>query len=1087
MKLLYLCLVIFLTGTSLVALFVVYVNAAFALHARLRPRKQRLVDAVGLERRPPKPGHSRLLTRSQASEVTLALLATSLALHVLGQNADPVKVKGQTVLERGPHHRVVQTVTPQAQADGTASYTTNSYHELATGMHFIDQNGNWAETQELIEVAADGSEAFAKQGPSKAIFAANVNSIPCVDMLTSDSKRLQSHVLGLAYYDAATGKSVMIAETKDAIGEVVPPNQILYQDAMTDFACDIRYSYKKCGLEQDIILRQQPPPPQTYGLNPASTKLQVWTEFFDPPAPQIQRRMIYQESDPLVRQAMVEPDWMDDYIDFEAMHIGLGHAFSLDGSESLFVFKEWVTISARNFLVESLSYSQVKPLLDVLPVVAAVVPNNPASIQMALQARPVLSRMQFVAQLPKATLGRGRTAERMQTAMINRARPRGVTLDYSVLASATNFTFKGDTTYYVNGPVSLSATTTFEGGSVIKFTNSTSATINLPSGSAGSIKWLATSYRPVIFTSMSDDTVGEIIANSTGNPAGNYYGNPCLNIDGSTTNYPNPFLIQNVRFAYAKLAISAVSGSSHVVTHAQVVNCQNGFQAWYGTDVSVRNALFFNVLTNFSGDSSTFTCQNVTSDTANYLRVTSTLNLYNCLLTSVTNASYNSASYTSNLTSSAGVYQTVGAGAHYLAANSPYRNVGNTSIDPTLLADLRKKTTYPPTVLTSDFTVNTTLPPLAARDTDVLDLGYHYDPLDYAWTQLNLTNATLTLTNGVAIGIYGTNGTRLLYGAQFVSQGTANTLNRLVRYPAVQEQSIAWGPTGSIKSLLDITNSPSVLPTVNLRFTDVSMLAGDATVSFLDYRQFYFIGSFILRDSQVRGGNLSVSTFYMTTDLRQSSYGLTNNLMQRASLGLSHDSGGGATTKLAAYVHDNLFQYGSVTFKSPTNDVPYEVKDNLFDTVALAGSGGYLTNSNNGYYSTTALSGGSNNKTLTVVDYLTGPLGAYYYPTTGANGGLTNLINAGSTTADLVGLYHFTTSIGRAKETNSIVDIGYHYIATDANGNPLDYDGDGIFDYIEDYNGNGVFDSGETDWKTYNSLNGLPSGPGLQVFTPLKP
>ncbi len=57
--------------------------------------------------------------------------------------------------------------------------------------------------------------------------------------------------------------------------------------------------------------------------------------------------------------------------------------------------------------------------------------------------------------------------------------------------------------------------------------------------------------------------------------------------------------------------------------------------------------------------------------------------------------------------------------------------------------------------------------------------------------ELNLTNATLLLTNGVAVGFYGTNGTRLLYGAQFISEGSPTNLCRLVRYPAVQELSIA--------------------------------------------------------------------------------------------------------------------------------------------------------------------------------------------------------------------------------------------------------------------------------------------------------
>jgi hypothetical protein len=50
------------------------------------------------------------------------------------------------------------------------------------------------------------------------------------------------------------------------------------------------------------------------------------------------------------------------------------------------------------------------------------------------------------------------------------------------------------------------------------------------------------------------------------------------------------------------------------------------------------------------------------------------------------------------------------------------------------------------------------------------------------------------------------------------------------------------------------------------------------------------------------------------------------------------------------------------------------------------------------------------------------------------------------------------------KETNTVVDIGFHYVAVDANGIPFDYDGDGVPDYIEDVNGNGSIDSNENDW-----------------------
>jgi hypothetical protein len=98
-----------------------------------------------------------------------------------------------------------------------------------------------------------------------------------------------------------------------------------------------------------------------------------------------------------------------------------------------------------------------------------------------------------------------------------------------------------------------------------------------------------------------------------------------------------------------------------------------------------------------------------------------------------------------------------------------------------------------------------------------------------------------------------------------------------------------------------------------------------------------------------------------------------------------------------------------------------------------------------------------------------GPLGDFYHPTNSV------LIDEGDVGADVQGLYHFTTLTNQTKETTSTVDIGYHYVAVDSNGKPLDYDTDGVPDYLEDGNGNGIVNSGETDWQGTND-------PGLKVF-----
>src|SRR5207247_11479075 len=110
-------------------------------------------------------------------------------------------------------------------------------------------------------------------------------------------------------------------------------------------------------------------------------------------------------------------------------------------------------------------------------------------------------------------------------------------------------------------------------------------------------------------------------------------------------------------------------------------------------------------------------------------------------------------------------------------------------------------------------------------------------------------------------------------------------------------------------------------------------------------------------------------------------------------------------------LRNNLFQSGTLYLGHYASSGSWTIKDNLFDKVTLTQGTGTITNSNNGYDTTTTKLTGSSGGDLTVtnLDYQVGPLGNYYYPTTG--GHLSRLLNAGSRSATGAGLYHYTTRI----------------------------------------------------------------------------
>src|SRR6266542_708607 len=314
----------------------------------------------------------------------------------------PIGNDKATVIERGPHHAQWYWTTEQSLPDGRVTPEEHSAIEVATGLNFLvdGKEGQWAPSKEGIEIFPDG--AIARQTQHKVIWAPNVNTDGAVDLLMPDGQRLRSHVAGIAYTDAATGKSVLIAEPKDSTGEV-GGNQVIYRDAFSGpFRADVRYTHSKAGMEQDVILHQKPPPPSDYGLNTATTRLEVWSEFLAPPVPTIKEQVLRQETDPLVRQAMVMPDLVDQTVNFGSMQIGSGQAFSLDGPDgsTVAVAKSWVRLNGQQFLIEAVEFPRITPFLQALQQAAAPARQQNAELKTAVKNRQEMARALLRAPTP---------------------------------------------------------------------------------------------------------------------------------------------------------------------------------------------------------------------------------------------------------------------------------------------------------------------------------------------------------------------------------------------------------------------------------------------------------------------------------------------------------------------------------------------------------------------------------------------------------------------------------------------------------------------------------------------------------------
>lgn len=974
-----------------------------------------------------------------------------------------------SVIERGAHYSKLKSVSTGLDEVGNSISVTNSYVQLETGLNFRNAKGEWEESK--AEFVAENGWAVARKGQHKVALFQNLNADGAVVLWTPDGKRMRSHVYGLAYFDTASGQSVLIATVKDSQAQLLGDNVLFYADAFVELEADVRYTYTRGGFEQDIILREKPPGPEVFGFQPETTRLEVWTEFIEAERPRKQAKLINPEE--VARGA--EP-LVDEGLGFGELGIGQGRTFRLGKEDPALsmVAKNWIeTDDGGKFLVETVAVDSIEAGLESLPAkeggAGVKHPVHPGRLHAGYRAPKRVAPQEAV----PATIPRlDRTRD---LALLDALSRPGLVLDYvTTNGSAINFTFRHDTTYYVTGSFTVSGTTTFDSGTVVKYGNTGSPAINV----SGNLVFRGEMYRPVILTAKDDNTVGEAIAGSTGSPSGNY-AYRALNLTGGAT---QGMTLQHFRIAHAATALAANSFTSAyyplLLKHGQIANCQTAFYFAYGNSGilthKLQNMLLWN-LTNVFKDTyyASIQCDNITANTATWFNnnpTSTTVTVNTSLLTDIANLGIYTDAGTSFVGSASGVYAAAGGGKHYLAAASTHRNARSySSIDTTLGSELRRMTTSAPSIAGGDVTVDTTLAPTVQRDTDALDTGYHYPPLDYLATTLAVANSTLKLSYGVALGHSGSSSVWLKNGSTLKSQGLPNQPNVLVRYSAVQEGALPGAPAhASGWATINPGGATTSHPLIDARFTSLYADQGDWHL-YTDGKgagASFPAQSVTLRDCQFYGGRNSFIG-YGTANLPVS---LNNNLWVQSSFWVE-----GAVLVTAFNQH-----WWNTAFDFWDGVAGSVVKNSVFDNVVMTVAGTTIENSHNGYVPTAAtkLPGSTgNDATAPTFFYTSGGLGTWYHSTI-------DFLNDGNQSAGAAGLYHHTVQTTQVKDISN-VDLGFHYIALKSGSPaPSDADGDGIPDYLEDRNGNNQPDSNETDPTISNT--GMTSSTSLELFTPLR-
>ena len=269
-----------------------------------------------------------------------------------------------------------------------------------------------------IRLLEDG--AVGDYGLVKVFFPAEITE-SAITIITPDGRKLACRAAFLAVHDTASGQTLRLGEVTNSIGVLIEDNAVVYKNAFGNQA-SVRYRYTKHSLGQDIILHQAIKLPETF--QPENLRLEVWTEWVDSTPDAKESQMI--DLRPLAATATeAAVPAIDEQAKFGATRIGDGYAFGIENEgEKTPVAKTFARIEARDWLIERVDYTALKPMLDTLPMrQAGLSPDDLKS-----------DRVQLVRSLPARTNSKP-SGTPMLVAKAAPADEHGIVLDFVIVSS----------------------------------------------------------------------------------------------------------------------------------------------------------------------------------------------------------------------------------------------------------------------------------------------------------------------------------------------------------------------------------------------------------------------------------------------------------------------------------------------------------------------------------------------------------------------------------------------------------------------------------------------------------------------------